>query len=111
VNKIAMRLTGDALSVTVEPFGKESLGIEFIKIKSDSQKEYHSAKRQKSGASWTIADLTSGEPAKSILGRLFEKLNDFPNSRVVFVSGTTANELLELTEQARAKSFSEFSDQ
>jgi len=92
-------LSGQANSLTVEPLGRDALGIEFIKEKIDGQKEFHSVKRQTTGAAWTISQLISGGP-NSILGHLFYKLDAYPNSRVVFVSSTTANELNELTEQA-----------
>lgn len=92
-------LAGSASSITVEPLGEDSFGVEFIKELSTGQKEFHSAKRQTTEATWTISQLISGN-ANSILGRLFQKLQNHQNSRVVFVSGTTANQLYELTEQA-----------
>jgi hypothetical protein len=98
-------LSGQANSLTVEPLGRDALGIEFIKETSDGEKEFHSVKRQTTGATWTISQLISGGK-ESILGHLFDKLETHPKSRVIFVSATTANELNELTEQAaRLKTF------
>ena len=102
-------LTGEALSLTVEPVGKDSHGIEFIKIRADGCQEFHSAKRQTTGNLWSLYDLTEGDPHDSVLGPLWEKLKHHPNARVVFVSGTTANEFNELAEEAaRSKDLKHF---
>lgn len=94
-------LVGDALSITVEPFDRlESLGIEF-KLEFAEVLEFHSAKRQTTGQLWSIADLMFvGANGRSVLGDLLSKLEIFPCSRVVFVSGTTARDLEELCRAA-----------
>ena len=67
-------LNGEAMSVTVEPFPKsEALGIEFIKELPDGTREFHSAKRQKPGNVWSLADLTSSNgEARSIIGTCYD---------------------------------------
>jgi hypothetical protein len=103
-------LAGDAVSVIVEPVGDDSPGIEFVKAWVDGVREFHSAKRQTTGNIWSLSELTTGGSDDSVLGSLWDKLLRDPNSRVVFVSGTAANELNELTEQAsRAADFAAFS--
>src|SRR6185312_8146420 len=69
-------LSGTALSLQVEPFSpSEALGIEFIKNLLTGAIEYHSAKRQKIGLAWSLADLTKRKlDGRSILGDLFSKL-------------------------------------
>ena len=101
VDSLLDLLAGDAMSVIVEPVGDDSPGIEFVKAWTDGVREFHSAKRQTTGNVWTVFDLTTGGSDDSVLGPLWDKLRRHPSSRVVFVSGTAANELNELTEQAR----------
>lgn len=93
-------LAGEAVSVTVEPVGEEARGIEFIKVAADGTREFHSAKRQTTGNVWSLSDLAAGGTEESVLGPLWQKLRRHPNTRAVFVSGTAANELNELAEQA-----------
>lgn len=108
-------LWGDAVSVTVEPFGDDAEGIEFIKVLANEIRESHSAKRQTTGNQWTLHNLTAGGIDHSVLGPLWKKLFHHAETRVVFVSGTAANELNELAEQARRcqdyKSFAHILDQ
>ena len=95
-------VTGFAVAITVEPFGKDALGIEFIKELPDGTHEHHSAKRQTTGATWTAYDLvTVGKTGRSILQDLFEKQKVGGTQKAVFVSATTANELNELCDRAR----------
>lgn len=96
-------LSGDAVSLQVEPFDKsEAEGIEFVKHLANGTIEYHSVKRQKIGLAWSLADLTKPNPGgRSVLVDLFSKLALNPSARCVFVSQTGANELLELCERAR----------
>jgi hypothetical protein len=94
-------LTGDAVALTIEPFGADALGIEFIKETTTGLKEFHSVKRQTTGATWTLYDLsTTGTSGRSILGDLLGKLSTHSDSRVIFVSATTANELNEICDRA-----------
>lgn len=103
VDSVLDLLSGDALSLQVEPFDlSEALGIEFIKNLANGTVEYHSVKRQKIGLAWSLADLTKRKSdGRSILGDLFSKLALNPSAQCVFVSQTGANELLELCDRAR----------
>src|SRR6185312_10670846 len=93
---------GSFKAITVESFGDESRGVEFHLEKLDSSLQFHSVKRQKQGSDWSIADLCRGHDAagRSILGDLFDKLHEFSNAEIRFVSSTGANELRELSERA-----------
>jgi hypothetical protein len=94
-------LTGDAVALTVEPFGPDALGVEFVKETPDGVIEFHSVKRQTTDPTWTLHDLTeTGSTGRSILGDLFGKLSTHDGSRVVFVSATTANKLNEICDRA-----------
>ena len=109
VDAILDLLTGDALSVKVEPIGDESIGIEFICTRPDRVREFHSVKRQTSDPSWTIAALSRPfrSTGRSTLGDLFVKLGAEGTARAVFVSGTGANDLRELAEAAKSSSDSD----
>jgi hypothetical protein len=106
-------VTGNATAVSVEPFGENAIGIEFWKTLPDATVEYHSVKRQKSGATWSLYDLVStGENGRSILSDLLAKTTLDSKTRSVFVSGTTANELNEIVERAsRSGDPNDFADQ
>ena len=85
-------LAGDALTLTIEPFGADALGIEFIRETSAGAKEFHSVKRQTTGATWTLYDLSAtGSTGRSILGDLVGKLSAHVDSRVVFRPGRLGN--------------------
>lgn len=95
-------LAADAITLTIEPFGDEALGIEFIKETSAGLREFHSVKRQTTGATWTLYELCAREATgRSILGDLFTKLLASKDNRAVFVSATTANDLNEVCDRAR----------
>lgn len=94
-------LSGDALSLTVEPFGPDALGIEFVKETTTGKREFHSVKRQTTGATWSLYELAALKgPGRSILSDLLAKLDADANNRVAFVSRTTANDLNEACERA-----------
>ena len=98
-------------AITVEPFGEESLGVEFYLETNDNKRQFHSVKRQKTGRGWSIADLCREDKktGRSILGDLFNKRYSYPNAETCFVSSTGANELRELSERAKtASDVSEF---
>ena len=97
-------IEGRLLSITVEAIGEDSLGVEFQVVTQSGDLQYHSVKRQKSGHSWSIADLcriASSESGRSILGDLLAKRKKWPNCGICFVSSTGANELRELAERAK----------
>lgn len=101
VDNLLDLITGDAVAMTVEPFGADAIGIEFWKVLPNGIVEHHSAKRQTTGATWTLYELTHPEETgRSILGDLLAKQKADTKNRAVFVSATTANELNELWERA-----------
>jgi hypothetical protein len=88
-------LAGDALALQPEAY-EESRGIEFIKTLRDGSFEFHSVKRQRPGAGWTLSALTTpDEGGRSILKDLFEKLQKDRSRKVVFVSMTIHGQALE----------------
>src|SRR5487761_828449 len=93
---------GSFESITVEAFGDASRGVEFHLENLDKSLQFHSVKRQKQGSDWSIADLCrAGDAAgRSILGDLFDKLRQFADADIRFVSSTGADELRELSERA-----------
>ena len=111
VDKVIDVFKGAFKAITVEPFGEESLGVEFYLETDDNKWQFHSVKRQKPGGDWSIADLCREDKktGRSILGDLFNKRHSYPNAETCFVSSTGANELRELSERAKTSSdLSEF---
>ncbi len=95
---------GRLRSITAEALGEESQGVEFRVVTDSGTSQFHSAKRQKVGGDWSIADLCyvkNKKTGRSILGDLLAKQSQWPGSETCFVSATGANELRELTEQAK----------
>jgi hypothetical protein len=100
-----------AESLTVEPIGREGLGIEFVAENLDGTREFHSVKRQRSRGEWSLAALTEkdGKTGRSILTDLLGKLSADGTDRCCFVSSTGANDLRELAERAtRRQTVAEF---
>ena len=96
-------IDGAYLDLTVEAVGDEAAGVEFFRTTEAGVREYHSIKRQHSRGNWTIALLARVD----ILNDLVAKTG--MDSWAVFSSGTSATELEELTDRARASdSFDEF---
>ena len=71
---------------------------EFVITAGDHQ-ELHQAKRSHSSGKWTLTTL--GNSHYQLLQAIFNQLNRTPNTQFVFVSGSDAPELRELTERAR----------
>ena len=101
-------IEGDYVSLEIEAVGDESAGIDFRLANISGSFEHHSIKRRQYGGNWTLSRLTQeGTTARSILGDLVAKTR--AGDRGVFSSGTSASELEELIETARAgQSFDEF---
>ena len=97
-------LRDEVLELVVEPHGDDGQGVEFYSTYPDGSREYFSAKRQTTGNAWTLADLTRpNETQRSILGDLFAHVaTDAVPSRAVFASGTGANKLARLCEEAKS---------
>ena len=106
VNAVLDVFQGEFSAITVEPLGEESQGIEFYVVSSDGLRQFHTAKRQKSGGDWSIADLSrrDTESGRSIIADLFDKSASDPTITTCFVSSTGANRLRELSERARKAS-------
>lgn len=95
-------IEGAFVDLTFEPVGEEAAGVEFFRTNRSGNREYHSIKRQQADGNWTISRLTqrTGPSARSILGDLIKKIE--MGAEGTFSSGTSATELEELTERARA---------
>ena len=94
-------LAGDAVALEPESY-EESKGIEFIKTTRDNSQEFHSVKRQRPGAGWTLSALTSvDERGRSVLNDLFEKLDADSSRRVVFVSTTVHTQAYEVWDRSQ----------
>src|ERR1017187_6559568 len=84
-------LAGDAVALEPEAY-EESKGIEFIKTKRDNSREFHSVKRQRTGAGWTLSALTGlDERGRSVLKDLFEKLEADSSRQAPCERGLTAS--------------------
>ena len=103
VDAIGRVLRGEIVELVVEPHGNEGQGVEFYTTFADGTREYFSAKRQKTGNAWSLADLTRpDETGRSILGDLLKCLSSGPTpSWAVFASGTGANTLARLCHEAQ----------
>ena len=101
-------IDGKYTDLTVEPVGDEAAGVEFFASTPSGTHEFHSIKRQHAGGNWTIRHLAkAGSTGRSILGDLIAKASG--GGKAVFSSGTSATQLEELIDRARASdSFEEF---
>ena len=94
-------IEGDFINLEIEAIGDESAGIDFRRTRTSGDLEHHSIKRQQSAGNWTINRLTQmSTTGRSILGDLIEKTRI--GGRGIFSSGTSASELEELIDIARA---------
>ncbi len=90
------------VDITFEAIGDEAAGVEFFRTIRSGAREYHSIKRQQPDGNWTISRLAQeiSPEGRSILRDLTRKIET--GAEGVFSSGTSATELEELTERARA---------
>ncbi|MCZ2819740.1 hypothetical protein O2V63_05305 [Modestobacter sp. VKM Ac-2977] len=86
-------LTGRAESLRIEVPGEDGVGAEF-RLVADGQAQWHQAKRQRAAGPWTVNAMAND----GILQPWWAKLKK--GDQCVFVSGTGATELHELTERA-----------
>jgi hypothetical protein len=94
-------LAGDAVALQPEAY-EESIGVEFIKTLRDGTDEFHSVKRQRAGAGWTLNALTGlDERGRSVLKDLFDKLGASTPRAVVFVSTTVHSQAYEMWDRSR----------
>ena len=99
-------IDGEYRDLTVEAVGDEDSGMEFVRTTRTGVREYHSIKRQRSEGHWTLSRLAS-KKERNILKALIDKTD--ADCHAVFSSGTSATELGELIERAKASdSFEEF---
>jgi len=91
---------GRAIELLPEPTA-DGRGVEFIKIKSNGVREFHSAKIQTTENYWSVARLTRKDPTRSIIGDLLEKIATDPKAQGCFVSEVGANPLHLICEDAR----------
>lgn len=95
-------LAGDADYIRIEHPGDEGCGAEFLLMR-DGTREWHQAKRQRTEGQWTVASLNDA----GVLASWWPKIQ--AGDRCVFVSGTSAQQLDDLTERAaHAESWTEF---
>ena len=101
-------LTGEITELHLEEQTEDGLGVEFCRVLSSGQREYHSVKRQVPGSvsGWTPSELTrpSANSGESVLGYLFRHLEHSSQARAVFVSQDSARQMRELVERARSAS-------
>lgn len=70
---------------------------EFVVTAGDCR-EFHQVKRSHLRGQWSLSEL--GSPRHQLLQTMFKQLSESTNTRFVFVSGSDAPELRELTERA-----------
>ena len=105
VLKVMDILRGEWEAIRLEEPGVEK--AEFV-LRDGTKKCLHQAKRQASGGKWTLAELASKDnPYLQVIGT---QLQD-SNTSIVFVSGSDAPELAELSRRARdSASLEEFEE-
>jgi len=105
VLKVMDIIRGQWEAIRIEEPGVEK--AEFV-LRGAAEKSLHQAKRQAGDGKWTLAELSSKD--NPYLQAIGQQLQD-PNTRIVFVSGSDAPELAELSTRARdSASPEEFND-
>ncbi len=102
VSQLVRIIDGQAASIRIEEPTADK--AEFV-ITAGNQKELHQAKRSHPNGKWSLSSLRD----EGLLRAMFDQLSKNSNTRFVFVSGSDAPELRELTERARdAENLEEF---
>jgi hypothetical protein len=97
-------LAGDGEYIRIEYPGDAGRGAEFLLLR-DGIREWHQVKRQHVRGAWSIASLDRA----GVLGPWWPKLEN--GDRCVFVSSTSAQQLVELIDRAeQAESWTEFDE-
>ena len=97
-------INGEAESIRIEDPTAEK--AEFV-ITAGGYREFHQTKRSHLRSQWSLSEL--GSPKHQLLQTMFKQLSTSTNTRFVFVSGSEARELEELTKRAaEAKDLKEF---
>ena len=104
VSQFVRIINGEAESIRIEdPIAEKA---EFV-ITAGGYREFHQTKRSHLRSQWSLSEL--GSPKHQLLQTMFEQLSTSINTRFVFVSGSEARELEELTKRAAdAKDLKEF---
>ena len=104
VSQLVRIINGQAENIRIEDPAVDK--AEFV-ITAEGYREFHQAKRSHLRGSWSLSEL--GNSRHQLLQTIFEQLSENTNTRFVFVSGSDAPELRELTERAvDAKDLQEF---
>ena len=94
VSQLLRILDGEAKSIRFEDPAVNK--AEFV-LTTDDHQELHQAKRNHREGKWSLPSLRQ----ENLLQAIFDQLSNNPDTRFVFVSGSDAPELRELTERAR----------
>ena len=104
VSQLVRIINGQAENIRIEDLAVDK--AEFV-ITAGGYREFHQAKRSHLRGKWSLSEL--GSPNHKLLQAMFKQLSESTNTRFVFVSGSDAPELKELTERAAdAKDLKEF---
>ena len=104
VSQFVRIINGEAESIRIEDLTAEK--AEFV-ITAGGYREFHQTKRNHLRSQWSLFEL--GSPKHQLLQTMFKQLSTSTNTRFIFVSGSEARELKELTERALdAKDLKEF---
>ena len=102
VSQLIRIIDGQTASIRIEEPTADK--AEFV-ITVGNQKELHQVKRSHPNGKWSLSSLRKDD----LLQAMFDQLSENSNIRFVFVSGSDAPELRELTERARdAENLEEF---
>ena len=88
-------INGEVESIRIEDPAIDK--AEFVITTGEGQ-EFHQTKRSHLRGQWSLSEL--GSPKHQLLQAIFDQLSGSTNTRFVFVSGSDAPELRELTERA-----------
>ena len=104
VSQFVRIINGEVESIRIEDPTIDK--AEFV-ITAGGCREFHQTKRSHLRSQWSLSEL--GNPKHQLLQTMFKQLSTSTNTRFVFVSGSEARELKELTERAvDAKDLKEF---
>ena len=104
VSQLVRIINGQAENIRIEDPAVDK--AEFV-ITAGDCREFHQAKRSHLRGKWSLSEL--GSPKHQLLQTMFKQLSTSTNTRFIFVSGSDAPELRELTERAvDAKDLKEF---
>ncbi len=95
VSQFVRIINGEAESIHIEDLTVEK--AEFV-ITAGGYREFHQAKRSHLTGKWSLSEL--GSPKHQLLQTMFKQLSENTDIRFIFVSGSDAPELRELTERA-----------